>query len=203
MFSLFVGAIGLTIWGLRADAIRDANNDTNNVATILSVQIDRSIQSVDTVLSEIREMAKAYSTSNSDAAIRTRIFHDLLHEQLRRVSHADVAAVIGADGIVANSTTQWPPTGTDVRDRDYFIHMKHALSDEIYISTLMRNRVSGERTVFLSKRISGTNGEFRGLVLIGIKLSYFEGIYHSIKSLRDRSFVLLHPNGTKPVDISV
>jgi cell division protein FtsX len=31
LISLFVGAIGLTVWGLHEDAIRDANNDTGNL----------------------------------------------------------------------------------------------------------------------------------------------------------------------------
>lgn len=35
--------IGLTIWWLRADAIRDASVDTGNLATVLAEQTNRSI----------------------------------------------------------------------------------------------------------------------------------------------------------------
>jgi diguanylate cyclase (GGDEF)-like protein len=162
----------------------------------LSGQIDRSIEAVDAVLGDVRDLAKARIDGASDSTIRTPEFYKVLKEQLHRLSEADVAAIIGSDGKVANSTTQWLPTGTDVADRDYFLHLKKDPSDRIYVSSLMANRVSGERTLFLSKRISGPNNEFLGLILIGIKLSYFENIYHSIKSLRNQSFVLLHPNGT-------
>lgn len=57
LIGLSVLAIGLTIWGLRADAIRDADTDTGNIAVVLSEQMSRSIQSIDIVLSDIREKA--------------------------------------------------------------------------------------------------------------------------------------------------
>ena len=196
LITLFVGAIGLTVWGLHEDAIRDANKDTGNVAAILSGQIDRSIEAVDTVLGDVRDLAKARIDSGSIPGIRQFDFYELLRDQLRRLPQADVAAIIGSDGIVASSTTQWPPTGTNVADRDYFNHFKSDTSGKIYVSTLMPNRFSGVKTVFLTKRISGANNEFIGLALIGIKLTYFENIYHSIKSLQNQSFALLHPNGT-------
>jgi diguanylate cyclase (GGDEF)-like protein len=196
LIALFVGAIGLTIWSLRDDAIRDANNDTGNVATILSGQFDRSIEAVDAVLGDVRDLATARIDGGSLSEIRQFEFYERLRDQLGRLPEADVAAIIGSDGKVASSTTQWPPTGTDVSDRDYFNHLKHDTTGKIYVSKLMPNRVSGVKTVFLTKRISGPNNEFLGLALIGIKLAYFENIYHSIKSLQNQSFVLLHPDGT-------
>ena len=53
-----------------------------------------------------------------------------------------------------------------------------------------------KRTIFFSKRINGPNKEFVGLVLIGLRMSYFETIYKSITALRGQSFVLLQTNGT-------
>lgn len=196
LITLFVGAIGLTIWGLHDDAIREANTDTGNVATILSGQIDRSIEAVDVVLGDVRDLAMSKIEGGSFFEIRQYDFYDRLRDQLRRLPQADVAAIIASDGKVASSTTQWPPTGTDVSDRDYFKRLKADTTGKIYVSTLLANRVSGEKTVFLTKRISGPNNEFVGLALIGIKLAYFENIYHSIKSLQNQSFVLLQPDGT-------
>ncbi len=58
LIALFVSAITLTIWALRSDAIRDADTDTGNIATVSSGQIARSIQSVDLILSDVRDKAK-------------------------------------------------------------------------------------------------------------------------------------------------
>src|SRR5450631_122847 len=196
LIALFVLAIGLTIWALRSDAIRDAENDTGNIAVVLSGQIARSIQSVDIILSDVRDQTKTQTADEAEQRIGSRDFYELLLARLHQLSQASVIAVIDNTGRVANSTTQWPPTGTDVSDRDYFQHFKNENDNGIYISSLLHNRLSGERTIFFSKRISGPNQEFLGLVLIGLRLSYFETIYKSITPLRDQSFVLLHSNGT-------
>jgi diguanylate cyclase (GGDEF)-like protein len=199
LISLFVLAIGLTVWALHSDAIRDADNDTGNIAVVLSGQIARSIQSVDIILSDVRDQTKAHGPQTSDETdrrIRSHEVYELLLRELNRLSQADVIALIDNTGKVANSTTQWPPTGTDVADRDYFQHFQNETDNRIFISSLFKNRLSGENTVFFSKRISGLNNEFLGVVLIGLRLSYFETIYKSITSLRDQSFVLLHSDGT-------
>ena len=47
LITLSVLAIGLTIWGLRSDAIQEAENDTGNIAAVLSEHLARSIQSID------------------------------------------------------------------------------------------------------------------------------------------------------------
>src|SRR5580704_17155660 len=58
LITLSVMAIGLTIWGLRSDAIQEANDDTGNIAAVQSEQLARSIQSVDIVLSDDREQVE-------------------------------------------------------------------------------------------------------------------------------------------------
>jgi diguanylate cyclase (GGDEF)-like protein len=199
LIALFVLATGLTIWGLRSDAIRDADNDTGNIAVVLSGQIARSIQSVDIILSDVRDQANAAGQQTPGETARRIHGHDfygLLLSHLNRLSQADVIALIDHTGRVANSTTQWPPTGTDVSDRDYFQHFSNESDDGIFISSLLRNRISGERMVFFSKRINGPDREFLGVVLIGLRLSYFETIYKSISPLRDQTFALLHSDGT-------
>ena len=198
LIAFFISAISLTVWALRADAIRDADNDTGNIAAVLSGQIARSIQSVDLVLSDVRNQSTRglQSEREIDQRIRSYDHYEFLKASLSRLSQADVVAIIGKDGRTANSTSQWPPTGTDVSDRDYFQHLKNIVTDGIYISNLVRNRVSGTRTIFFGRRINGPNNEFFGVVLIGLQLKYFEDIYKTITALRDQSFVLLHPDGT-------
>ncbi len=163
---------------------------------VLGGQIARSIQAVDIILSDVRDQAKALTQNGSDQRLRNLDFYELMLSQLGRLSQADVIAVIGNDGRVANSTTRWPPTGTDVTDRDYFQHFKNSNDDGLYISSLMRNRVSSVPTIFFSRRINGPDNEFLGLVMIGVRLAYFESIYKAITPLRDQSFMLLHSDGT-------
>ena len=198
LITLSVMAIGLTIWTLRSDAIQEANNDTGNIAAVLSEQLARSIQSVDIVLSDVREQVEPQNPSAQvelNQRIRSQDFYQFLRERLDRLSQADFIAIIDRNGQIA-ITTQLPPPNMNVADRDYFQHFKHDNDNGIYISSLLTSRTTGERTVFFSKRITGANSEFLGVALIGLRLSYFESIYNSITRLHDQSFLLLHTDGT-------
>ena len=201
LIALSVLAIGLTIWGLRGDAIRDADTDTGNIAVVLSEQLARSIQSVDIVLGDIRERLDAQSTrSESDFKrwIVSRQAYDFLNARLARLSQADFIALVDKDGWLATTSRAWPTPAGRFADRDYFRHFAGGANGAggIFISKLLVNRISGKPMIFLSKRISGPNGEFLGVVLAGLRRHYFEGIYNSITRLRHQSFELLRSDGT-------
>lgn len=199
MVAASVLAIGLTIWGLRADAIESADSDTRNIAVVLSEQLARSIQSVDITLTEIREQMEArYSPDRYyfDEQIRSMDIHAGLSERLARLTQADFLAIVDRNGQLAMTTRLWPTPITDLSDRDYFKHFRDRPDSGIYISSLLVNRISGMRTMFFSKRMSGPNNEFLGVVLAGIRLAHFESVYNSITRLHNQSFLMLRRDGT-------
>ena len=192
-------AIGLTIWGLRADAIRDADTDTGNIAVVLSEQMARSVQSIDIVLSDIREKLRAQSAASEDGFTRWIASEDanvFLRQRLARVSQADFIAFVDQTGQLINTSRMWPTPPTALADRDYFQHFRQVDDRGIFISKLLVNRVSRQPMIFLSKKISGAHDEFLGVVVTGLRLNYFEGIYNSVTRLRHQSFQLLLRDGT-------
>ncbi|MBI2713570.1 MAG: EAL domain-containing protein [Rhizobiales bacterium] len=199
LVALSVMAIGLTIWGLRSDATRDAETDTGNIAVVLSEQLARSIQSVDITLTEIREQLEPKiepTQNNFDRHIRNPDIHSFLSERLARLTQADFIALVDRNGQLATTTRLWPTPKNDFSDRDYFKHFKNKNDTGIYISSLQVNRVSGTRMMFFSKRLSGRDNEFLGVVVTGIRLTYFESVYNAITRLRDQSFLMLRRDGT-------
>lgn len=198
LITLSVIAIGLTIWGLRSDAIQDADNNTGNIATVLGEQLARSIQSIDIVLSDVLEETKTLDPSPQKyfEHIRSRDFYEALNKRLDHLSQAEFISIIDKDGQVAVTTEQWPVPQTNVADRDYFQHFKYENDNGIYISDLLTSRITGAQMIFFGKRIGGTNNDFLGVVLVGLRLSYFESVYNSIAPLRDQSFLLVHSDGT-------
>jgi len=188
LITLSTLAIGLTIWSLRSDAIEEADSNTGNIASMLSEQLSRSIQSVDSVLTDVREKLKTKSQLAQNSfgqQIYSYDIHQFLKEQLSRLSQANFIAIIDKDGWAAATTQQWPASKTDIADRDYFQHFKNENDNGIYISSLLTSRVTGGQTIFLSKRINGANDEFLGVVLIGLRLTYFESVYKLITPLQN------------------
>jgi hypothetical protein len=164
-------AIGLTIRGLRTDAIEEANANIGNIATVLSEQLARSIQSVDIVLTDVREQVEKQgppAQEEFNQQIRGLDLHEFLRGRLNRLSQADFIAIIDRDGFIANTTQHRVMSKIDVADRDYFQHFKQENDDGIYISTLLTDRITGAPTIFVSKRINSAHNKFGGIVLVGL-----------------------------------
>ncbi len=129
--------------------------------------------------------------------MRSEAAHRFLAERLSRIPQSDFIALIDRDG---KSRQQLPrlaeASSGFFADRDYFIDAAKNNGRRLFVSDILRNRVSGVRNIFFSKRITGPNGDFIGVVLTGVKLSYFQHIYNSITSLRNQSFLFLRSDGT-------
>ena len=105
-------------------------------------------------------------------------------------------AIVDKDGRATITTQQWPTPKVDVTDRDYFRHFKDVNDTGIYISGVLTSCITNAQMMFFSKSINGPHKEFLGVVIVGLPLSYFEGVYSSITRLHNQSFLLLRRDGT-------
>ena len=119
-----------------------------------------------------------------------------LLERLPRLQQAEFFGLVDKNGNLVNTTRQWPTPKINVSDRPYFSHLKNNDDKDIFISNSLFDRGKGLQVITFSKRIDGPNNEFLGVVVVGVRLSYFQQIYESIASLSDQSFLLLHRDGT-------
>src|SRR5664280_3568806 len=192
-------AIGLTIWWMHSNAIRDASEDNGNLAIVLAEQIANSIQSIDLVLTEIQgqvEIRQARASNDVDRVLRDEDTYRLLTERLSRLQQAYFIGLLDNNGRIVNTTRQWPSPGNDVSYRDYFQHFKNNNDKSIYIGNSDVDHLSGAQVIFFSKRINGANNTFLGVITIGVRLTYLQQIYKSITTLGDQSFLLLRRDGT-------
>ncbi len=191
--------IGLTIWWLHADAIADASKDTSNLATVLAHQIDNSVQSIDLVLTEIRdqeEISAAQAPDNFDRILRGENTNRYLLDRLSHLLQAEFIGLVDRNGKLVNTTQKWPTPEIDVSDSPHIPYFKNNDDRGIYIGNSQIDRIKGKQVVFFSKRINGPDNTFLGVVVAGVRLTYFQNIYKSIASLPDQSLLLLHRDGT-------
>ena len=116
-------AIGLTLWWLRIDTISDASVDAGNLATVLAEQTDRSIESIDLMLSEIdgrlenlgANRPKVFATFT-----QRKEYYDHLVERMRHLSQITVIALADDQGRLLVTTSRWPLSGVSIADREIF-----------------------------------------------------------------------------------
>ena len=189
-------AIGLTIWWLHALAVNEASASAGMIATVLAEQANRSVQSVDLALSDLKkELERAKSAEPGDSnTLASESAHKMISERLSHLSQAERIVLINKSGYTENTTVQFPSAPVDLSDRDYFQYLKNNNDGHIFISSVVDRR-SGKQLVVFSRRINNATNEFIGVALISVDFTYFEAIYHSIDALRDQTFVLLHTDG--------
>ena len=199
LLALSVGAVGWTIWQLRADAVRAAVSDSENIASVLSGQLARLLDSIDNVLSEIKKSVKEphpERPQDLQAAFDTHEFHDALTAHLRRLPWIFNIAIADANGQVVVSTAGWPTPQVNVADRDYFIEARMQSGEQVNASIPINNRINGTRTIVFSKRLQASNGDFLGIVYASVNSAYFEDIYGSVQSINSVLFTLVRKDGT-------
>ncbi len=192
-------AAGLTVWGMRADAIAGAERDTGNLATIFAEQMNHFVKAFDATLVDMQTRLAATEASAPDkyeSAIRSEDVHRFLLALAKKLPHADVIAVIDAQGRVVNQSKDWPAPTIDVSDREFFQVQKSGAASGVYVSTPVVSRGTGEWTIFFSRRLESAQKKFLGLVQVGIRLNFFREVYGSIGSLTDQTFLFLRRDGT-------
>jgi diguanylate cyclase (GGDEF)-like protein len=194
-----VFSIGLTIWWLRADAIKDASEDTDKLAIVLAEQTTHSIRSIHLVLNEIKERLEPLGVrvpNDFDRVLRDEGTHQFLIERLSRLPQAEFIRLVDKNGMLVNTTDEWPWSALDVSHTAHFQHFKNNNDQNININDLQVDPIKGAPVVFFSLRINGANDTFLGMVVVGVKVTYFQNIYESIASLHDQVFVLWDRDGT-------
>jgi diguanylate cyclase (GGDEF)-like protein len=94
-----------------------------------------------------------------------------------------------------SSTRRWPIPGANLSDRDYFQHFQSHDDGGAFISTVMANRVTGTSTFYVGRRLDGPQGQFLGVVVGAVQLSYFRDFYQSLTSSGDLTVALLYRDG--------
>ncbi|MGD0025134.1 MAG: EAL domain-containing protein [Xanthobacteraceae bacterium] len=191
--------LGLTIWWLRSDAIDDAYRDSGNLAVVLGGEISNSVHSIDLVLDEIKTALEArgqQAPSDFDRILREDGTHQFILERLSHLQQAVLIGLADKNGKLANTTQQWPSPSVDVSDSAHFQHFKRIDDNGIYISNSQVDRIRKEKVIFFSRRINGADHTFLGVVVVGVKLTYFQHIYESIASRSGLSLLFLHRDGT-------
>jgi diguanylate cyclase (GGDEF)-like protein len=199
LIGLGVLAIGLTLWLLRSDAIRSAEQNAGNIATIVADHTAHVVNDIDRTLIDLRDLVTYHEITDVASLHRTlhkKEFYDYLVDRLTQLSFAQVVTVIDAEGRLVNSTRRWPLADLHFIDRDFFQYLRTHDDGQLYTALPVEARVVGTWTLYFARRLSTPSGEFLGVVGVGVPLSYFQRVYDSLGDLMNQSVLFLRRDGT-------
>jgi PAS domain S-box-containing protein len=199
IIAITVAAAGLNIWSTHADAIAYSRQEMTNLGMILAEQTARSFQAVDLVLQETRGMVVAAGVTTPDqfrSRMATEEVHKFLVARLHSLPQADVVTLIDDTGRIINFSRAWPAPVIETADRDFYAHQREHDDAGAFIGVPIRNKVTGNWVITMTRRISGPGGEFLGIVLSVMEVRYFEEFYEAITPDEERSVGLFRRDGT-------
>ena len=161
-------------------ALNDADHELLSLARALSDETDRALQGAQSLQAGVvARLATAGVASESDLerSARALDFHEMLKQKIADASHFEALAVTDARGDVLADSTAWPAPRVNLADRDYFQALAKNPSRPDFVGGPALGRATGGWTIQLARRISAPNGEFLGVIMASIRVSYFESAY--------------------------
>ncbi len=194
---LVLGVAG--ILALRQAAVAETQADLRRLAVIFAEQTARAVQAADMGLQSILEEIRLEGGSTDErlaALVQGIAYHERLIRHTEHLPQVEAYSVIGGDGWALNTSRIWPVPAIRLEDRSYFRHFATGDATGSFVSEPVHNRVNGDRTVYLSRRISGPDGEFMGIVTCAIRLRYFDEVFEAARLADGTSVTLVRADGT-------
>ncbi|MDR3466943.1 MAG: ATP-binding protein [Xanthobacteraceae bacterium] len=178
---------------LRDEALINAEASLKRHSMTLAAQAERSLQSIDLILSSIADHLDSQNVVDSAsyaAAMGGWDAHAFLKAKLVGLPQLEAIAMVDAHGQLINSSRSWPAADVNVSDRDYFQALRGNPKLQSYIGAPVQNRETGTWDIYIARRVATPAGSFSGLVLAAVSLQYFQEFYRSI-SLGEGSAISL------------
>lgn len=174
----------------RRDYWRTASAAENVVATI-AAEITRNFELYDLSLQGVIEGLRFPEIASIPAALRQQ----LLFDRAATAKHLGSIFVLDRNGdLVLDSRTTEPPRASHA-DSEYFQVARDNPNGLMHLSAPW-STAEGEHLIAISRRISTPEGEFRGVVVGTMRLSYFFGLLQNVKIRPGDRLRLLRTDGT-------
>ena len=206
----WVGAIvALLVLGLVAFATvttlttreKTLSNEMENLARLsltLAESTWRVVFGADLLVSSVQEQILRDGVQTSEEFrhyAETKAMHDALQDRIILSSDIDSLLLVDADGILVNTSRIWPATQVDLTDRKYFTTLRDEPDTGYFISKPLKNKLTGQATIFFARRVSGKDKAFLGLVLASISMSRLEKSFATVLPGAPASIALYRRDG--------
>lgn len=191
--AITIAAAWLAVWNLRGEQIAAAMKDRKNLAVVLAEQTSRAIQAVDLVVQDTQRMVLAAGVTDPDQfrqRMATKDVHHFLLDRLRSLPQANSIALLDDAGMIVNFSRAWPVPVIDASDRDFYRYFRQHNDPGGFIGVPVVDKYSGAWVIMLTRRISGPDGKFLGIVAGVLDLRYFEDLYRAISTDEGKSVSL-------------
>jgi diguanylate cyclase (GGDEF)-like protein len=178
-----------------------ARQTLENLASGLDADISRNVELYDLSLRAVANNMVAPGINEVSKPIRQLILFD----RAATAKHFGAIQVFDAEGRLTIDATTLDPTPEDHGDEEYFRVHRDRSEAGLFISRPVLHR--GAYAIVLSRRITGKDGHFLGVVAGSIRFSYFHDLFGRLSLSSDDTITVFRRDGTvimrTPFDLDV
>ena len=192
-------AIGtaMTIERFRENAIEGSAQTLDSAVVLLARHFDQQFKDFASLQNEIVSEFEADYVDAPDLAgeMSTLAIHEMLHSKLSERSDVAGVNIFDSEGVLINSSQQWPVPDIRITDRGFFQRLRRDPQLALDIEVVPSRFASSVAIVF-ARKIRGPYGEFLGVVTRAIAPEALESFFASAGLGPEASITMHHRDGT-------
>jgi diguanylate cyclase (GGDEF)-like protein len=178
-----------------------ARQTIENLASSIDAEISRNVELYDLSLRAVASNMVMPEIKDVSKPIR----HLILFDHAATARHFGPIQVFDAEGQLTIDASTPDPAPENRADEEYFQFHRDRPDAGLFISRPMLHH--GAYAIVLSRRITGDDGRFRGVVAGSIRFSYFHDLFSRLQLSPDDTISVLRQDGTvimrTPFDLDV
>jgi signal transduction histidine kinase len=178
-----VAFASLASLAMRDKTLADEMDNLAWLSLSLAESTQRVMFRVDLLASSLEEQISRSGVRTPEDFRRyaaTKAMHDVLHDRITLAPDIDSFLLVDGDGVLINTSRTWPSTRVDLSDREYFTTLRENPDTGYVISAPLKNRLTGQETIFFARRVNGPDAAFLGLVLASMAKDRFEKLFDAV-----------------------
>ncbi|QBQ99400.1 sensor domain-containing diguanylate cyclase [Paraburkholderia pallida] len=177
----------------REQALTNARQTSGMLVSLVASHLESNFGVYDLILTDALESIRDPRTATLPRDLRRK----LIFGKVASSTYLDGALYVDAHGQIVESADGRDYPNINLADRDYFRAQQRSRSVGMYISDPFRSRVNeGQYAIGLSRRVNDYDGAFGGVVLLTLRLAYFQQLFDRIDAGRHGAVFIMLDDGT-------
>jgi diguanylate cyclase (GGDEF)-like protein len=189
----------MMVGNFRERALSSSERELENTVLLLARHFDQQLGDAEVIQNSLVEYIYTAGIGTPEDYRRRMSGEDvhlMLKAKLSALSYVGGVNLFDSDGKLINASSIWPVPDVTVADRIYFKIFTSGPQSPTVVLEPVYSRVSGAWTTIIARKVTGTDGEFLGVISRGVEPTHFEKFFASLALGEGAAISMFDQNGT-------